>query len=130
MRRVRLPTGFRYYRLAGGAAIFALLNSQFPVAQWDTPLHRNPRRSWSTSTGASLSLEGHAEYIGCRSNELEEEVSWWINGQPQLRLDLGKLQYGESGQLFSGTEYWFWVNKLGDPRTDDSAFQVLVAWRF
>lgn len=79
---------------------------------------------------ASLSLEGHVEYIGSRSNELGQDVSWWINGQPQLRLDPGELLYGESGQLFLGTEYWFWVNKLGDPSTDDSAFQALLAWRF
>lgn len=80
--------------------------------------------------GVSLSLEGHIEYIGSRSNELGQDVSWWINGQPQLRLDLGKLLYGESGQLFIGTEYWIWVNKLGDPRTDEGAFQALLAWRF
>ncbi len=80
--------------------------------------------------GASLSIEGHVEYIGSRTNELGQDVSWWINGQPQLRLDLGKLLYSESGQLFIGMEYWFWVNKLGEPSTDDSAFQALLAWRF
>ena len=79
---------------------------------------------------ARFSIEGHVEYIGSRSNELGEDVSWWINGQPQLRLDLGELLYGESGHLFIGAEYWFWVNKLGDDSTDDGAFQTLLAWRF
>lgn len=79
---------------------------------------------------ASFSIEGHVEYIGDRSNEFGEDVSWWINGQPQLRLDLGEHLYGQSGQLFIGTEFWFWVNKLGDPSTDESAFQALLVWRF
>ena len=73
-----------------------------------------------------LSVEGHVEYIGGRTNEFEDDVSWWILGQPQLRLDLGKLMSGQPNEFFVGTEYQFWVNKLGDQATDESAFQVLA----
>lgn len=78
----------------------------------------------------SFGIEGHIEYIGSRVNEFGDDVSWWILGQPQLRLDLGKLLYNRLGQLFIGTEYQFWINKLGDPSTDESAFQALAVWRF
>jgi hypothetical protein len=79
---------------------------------------------------AQFSIEGHTEYIGSRRNEFDENVSWWVFGQPQIRLDLGNLLYNKPSQLFVGTEYQFWINKLGDPSTDESAFQALVVWQF
>ncbi len=77
-----------------------------------------------------LSVEGHVEYVGERQNEFDETVSWWLFGQPQFRVDLGSLLYNTSGELFVGTEYQFWINKLGDPVTNESALQALVVWQF
>ncbi len=60
-------------------------------------------------------------YVGARS---------WFFGQPQFRVDLGSLLYNMPGELFVGTEYQFWINKLGDPVTNESALQALVVWQF
>lgn len=79
----------------------------------------------------SFSFEGHMEYIAER--ETEEggfEVAEWILAQPQLRLDVGELLFKSANQLFAGIEYQYWMNKLGDEDTDESAVQALVVWRF
>lgn len=87
----------------------------------------------------SWSIEGHVEYIG--GADTKEFVSGvgqvgtgkresWILAQPQLRLDLGEVMYGQTGQLFVGIEYQYWDNKLGDKDTNESVVQALAVWRF
>jgi len=77
-----------------------------------------------------FTIEGHVEYVAARDNELGGQVAWHLLGQPQFRLDLGKAMGGASGRIFVGTEIQFWVNKLGDPQTDEFTPQTLVVWRF
>jgi nucleoside-specific outer membrane channel protein Tsx len=83
------------------------------------------------------SLEGHVEYIGGADmvgNDngfaFDAKREGWILAQPQLRMDLGEILYGQEGQLFVGIEYQYWQNKLGDKDTDESVVQALAVWRF
>ncbi len=80
--------------------------------------------------GHIFNIQGHVEYIGKRKNELGFEVSDWLLSQIQFRYDLGNLLYGKSNHLFTGIEWQFWLNKLGDKKTDENAVQALVVWRF
>lgn len=77
-----------------------------------------------------FSVEGHIEYTGERRNELGDRVSRSLLGQPQFRFDLGNAMLGKPDKLFVGVELLIWINKLGDPATDESRVQALVAWRF
>ena len=77
----------------------------------------------------SFSIEGHAEYIHCRTNEFGGQVRSWFYTQPQFRLDLGKLLREEENRLFIGMEYQFWHHKLGT-KNDESVPQFLLVWRF
>ena len=77
----------------------------------------------------SFSIEGHAEYVHCRTNEFGNHVKSWILAQPQFRLDLGKALAGAAGRLFIGLEYQYWRNKLGTDN-DESLPQFLLVWRF
>jgi nucleoside-specific outer membrane channel protein Tsx len=77
-----------------------------------------------------FSIEGHAEYIGKRTNEFGAPVSAWLLAQPQLRWDLGRALHGKPNQLFLGIEYQYWRNKLGDKNTSESRPQFLAVWRF
>ena len=78
---------------------------------------------------AKFSIEGHIEYIGTRANELGGETTWWILGQPQIRCDIGDLLFNVPQHLYMGTEIQFWINKLGDPHTDEFVPQALLVWR-
>ncbi len=73
--------------------------------------------------GGKFSIEGHAEYIGSRTNEFGGPVEAWILAQPQFRW------YAKPNLAF-GIEYQFWQNKLGDGDTDENAVQALVVWAF
>ena len=73
--------------------------------------------------GGKWSIEGHAEYIGSRTDEFGGDVSDWILAQPQLR-------YFVSPNVAIGIEYQYWQNKLGDDRTDESTVQGLLVWKF
>ena len=73
--------------------------------------------------GADLSIEGHIEYAGQRTNELGGKVESWILAQPQL-------QWHVSERTAVGIEYQFWMNKLGDGSTDESAVLALFVWEF
>ena len=73
--------------------------------------------------GADFSIEGHIEYAGERTNELGGKVESWILAQPQLQWHL-------SERIAVGIEYQFWMNKLGDGSTDESAVQALFVWEF
>lgn len=79
---------------------------------------------------AKFSFEGHIEYIDDRTTEFGNEARAWVLAQPQLRYDLGHQLYGKENQLFVGTEYQYWRNKLSDRDTDESVFQALVVWQF
>lgn len=96
-------------------------NSHMLDINWAYPLAIGNQR---------FSIEGHAEYIGKRSNEFGAPVSAWILAQPQLRWDLGKAWYDRPNQLFIGIEYQYWRNKLGDKNTSESRPQLLAVWRF
>jgi hypothetical protein len=78
----------------------------------------------------SFSVEGHVEIIGSRKNELGENVDTWILAQPQFRYDIGKALFANPNQVFIGIEWQIWINKLGDPDTDENAIQALAVWRF
>jgi len=83
------------------------------------------------SMGAhDFSIEGHAELIGERRNELGNRASWWVLAQPQFRYDAGKTLFGCPEKLFVGVEWQIWINKFGDSQTDENALQALVVWRF
>ena len=82
-----------------------------------------------TIKGLSFSIEGHAEYAHCRTNEFGGPVESWYFTQTQFRLDLGKLVTGHADRLFIGMEYQHWDNKLGT-RDNESVPQFLLAGRF
>ena len=73
--------------------------------------------------GADFSIEGHVEYVGERTNELGGAVDAWVLAQPQL-------QWHANERIAIGVEYQFWMNKLGDGSTDESAVQALLVWEF
>lgn len=77
-----------------------------------------------------FSIEGHFGYVGERENEFGQEVSGMLLAQPQFRWDLGNALFERPDKLFVGTEIQWFVNKLGDPGTDELAAQALVVWRF
>lgn len=77
-----------------------------------------------------FSIEGHVEYIGSRDNELGGDVEAHILGQPQLRYDLGKALFNKPQTLYAGIEYQFWVNKLGDDKTNENNVQALAVFNF
>ena len=70
---------------------------------------------------ADFSVEGHVEYVGERTNEFGAKVDAWILAQPQL-------QWHVNERIAVGVEYQFWMNKLGDGSTDESAVQALLVW--
>ena len=72
---------------------------------------------------ANFSFEGHIECVGERTNELGATVEPWILAQPQL-------QWHVNDRIAIGIEYQFWMNKLGDGSTDESAVQALLVWEF
>ncbi len=82
----------------------------------------------------NFSFEGHMEYIAERESTTGpyagSTVESWFLAQPQLRLDIGELIFKAPNQLFAGIEYQYWMNKLGDEDTDESAVQALLVWRF
>lgn len=73
-------------------------------------------------------IEGHVEYIQQGDNEFDSNESYWILGQPQLRLDISHLLGFEEPTVFAGIEYQFWINKLGGTE-DENAVQALLVWR-
>ena len=83
------------------------------------------------SVGNQLfSIEGHVEYIDDRTNSFGGDVDWWILGQPQFRWDIGNALFNHKDTMFVGAEIQFWINKLGDSKTDEFAPQALAVWRF
>ena len=82
----------------------------------------------------SFSFEGHMEYIAERNRTSGpfkgSKVEAWFLAQPQLRWDIGEQIFKSANQLFIGIEYQYWMNKLGDEDTDESAVQGLLVWRF
>lgn len=78
----------------------------------------------------SFSIEGHMEYIGERENEFGDRVSEWLFGQPQFRYDLGKSLFNKANRLFIGTEWQFWINKLGDNNTHENTLQALIVLQY
>lgn len=82
----------------------------------------------------SFSFEGHMEYIFERDRTTGpfagSKVESWFLAQLQLRWDIGEQIFNSANNLFIGIEYQYWMNKLGDPDTDESAIQGLLVWRF
>lgn len=79
------------------------------------------------------SIEGHVEYTHMAEQSMTgipiENRESWLLAQVQFRLDVGHF-WDSPDQLFFGMEYQYWRNKLGDPDTDESVPQLLIAWRF
>lgn len=79
------------------------------------------------------SIEGHVEYTHVADQSISgisiEDRESWLLAQVQIRLDVGHF-WGNPEQLYLGMEYQYWRNKLGDPDTDESVPQLLIAWRF
>ena len=76
----------------------------------------------------AFAIMGHVEYIGGRSNELEERYDGSILAQPQFVWDVGQAVANEPNQFMLGFEYQFWLNKLGTDE-DENTVQFLVVWR-
>ncbi len=72
--------------------------------------------------GSSFSLQGHIEYRHGPDNEIGGKAKSWILAQPQLR-------WNPTDRIAVGIEYQFWLNKLGDGATDESAVQALLVWK-
>ena len=72
---------------------------------------------------SNFSIEGYVEYVSGRVNEFGDNVESWILAQPQFR-------WSPNDQVSLGIEYQFWLNKLGDGATDESAVQALLVWKF
>jgi len=79
--------------------------------------------NWAYPVNDKFSIEGHAEYIGERTNEFGGKVEGWILAQPQFR-------FWVSESVAVGIEYQYWMNKLGDGDTDENAVQGLLVWKF
>ena len=73
--------------------------------------------------GFSFSIEGHIEYRSGPKNELGQKAKSWILAQPQLR-------WHPTERIAVGIECQFWLNKLGEGATDESAVQALLVWKF
>ena len=72
---------------------------------------------------SSFSIEGHIEYRSGPKNEFGQKAKSWILAQPQLR-------WHPTERIAVGIEYQFWLNKLGEGATDESAVQALLVWKF
>ncbi|TBN55313.1 nucleoside-binding protein [Hansschlegelia quercus] len=80
--------------------------------------------------GQYFSFEGHIEYTeNSRNKTYNSKMKDWILAQPQLRWDAGYALTGKKDVFFLGTEYQFWMNKLGT-NVDESRFQGLAVVRF
>jgi nucleoside-specific outer membrane channel protein Tsx len=77
----------------------------------------------------SFSIEGHMEYIGERTDETGASVSEWYFAQTQFRYYVSEL-FDKPEKVFVGIEWQLWINKLGDPKTDENVAQFLMGYRF
>ena len=125
---VRLAFGFDGFAFAN-LDVMALMDDSEGIASGGAPAQDNTfvvdfnfARPFKVGE-ADFSIEGHIEYVGERTDELGGEVEPWILAQPQLQWHVGQ-------QLAIGVEYQFWMNKLGDGATDESAVQALLVWEF
>lgn len=113
--------GFAFLR----TQVTALIDDSDGFAKEDDSWQFDVSWAYPFKLGTQLfSLEGHVEYTGERGPN-----NAWVLGQPQLRWDVGYALTGKKDQFFVGTEYQFWINKLGTD-VDESAFQALGVWRF
>lgn len=128
-----LPGGYIDWNAPG----FAFLRTQLTAVIDDSDGLIAEKDGWQADVswaypfsiaGQRFSFEGHVEYTGKEANGFGKQKDW-VLGQPQLRWDVGYALTGKKDQFFVGTEYQFWVNKLGTD-VDESAFQALGVWRF
>lgn len=77
----------------------------------------------------SFSIEGHAEYVGERTDETGARVSDWFFTQSQFRYYVSEL-FNQPERVFIGIEWQYWMNKLGDAETDENVAQFLLGLRF
>lgn len=116
---------------------FAFLDASSGAASGGVPKQSDSWQAdlnWATRNirigEARFSLVGHMEYTGARTNEFGAPVSWTFLAQPQLRYDLGHALNGKANTLYVGVEGLIWLNKKGDPTTDEASMQALLVWRF
>ena len=75
-----------------------------------------------TVGNANMIFEGFSDIAGA-----EGDLSFNIDAQPRLLLDLGKY-WGSPGDLYVGTEFIYWHNKFGVKGVDEYAPQAMVKW--
>lgn len=131
-----LPGGYIDWKVPG----FAFFRTQFTAVIDDSDFPAEQKNGWQADWSFAapfqlgnqfFSLEGHVEYTAnTRNKSFGNKQSDWILGQPQLRWDAGYALTGKKDVFFLGTEYQFWVNKLGAKKIDESAFQALAVIRF
>lgn len=131
-----LPGGYIDWKVPG----FAFFRTQFTAVIDDSDFPAKQKDGWQFDwswaapfeiAGQFFSLEGHIEYTAnSRNLSFGNKQSDWILGQPQLRWDAGYALTGKKDVFFLGTEYQFWINKLGTKQVDESAFQALAVLRF
>lgn len=128
-----LPGGYIDWAVPG----FAFLRTQFTAVLDDSDGTTAEEDGWQFDvswaypfqiSGQRFSIEGHVEYTGKGDGFFGPQKDW-VLGQPQFRWDVGYALTGKKDVFFVGTEYQFWVNKLGTD-VDESAFQALGVWRF
>lgn len=116
--------------------VMAYLDDSNGVARGGAPTEDNSylidvNFAYPFSVGNQLfSINGHVEYAGSRENEFGGKVSHWILAQPQFRWDIGNALFDTKDRLYTGIEYQFWRNKLGDDSTDERNVLFLVVWKF
>jgi hypothetical protein len=114
---------------------FAFLRSQFTALIDDSDIAQDD--GWQVDVSWAypfqirnqrFSIEGHVEYTANFQNVFGPQKDW-IFGQPQFRWDAGYAFTGKKDVFFIGTEWQFWINKLGTGVTENAP-QALAVWRF
>ena len=111
---------------------FALLDASKEAWIPGAPPSEDDIPSWSISISArpfrigaaSFSIGGHIEYRHETDNELGRE------GQVLGPRPTAASLESDPNDIAVGIEYQFWLNKLGEGATDESAVQALLVWKF
>ena len=73
--------------------------------------------------GASMSLEGYADFIGAHA-----DCEAMVISQPQLRVDISGL-WNKPGKVYLGVEWDYWHNKYGIKGLRDNVWLPLFVWK-
>ena len=78
----------------------------------------------------AFSVEGHGEWQSPRDIETGGTQPFMVLLQPQIRYDIGKTLWGETGRILIGTELQVWRNKFSVEGVHEFLPQLLVVWGF